>query len=104
MKLTITNISPGPRGVWTDTGMKWLAPGETRDLDVSDAVAAGLSADYSVKSNDRAAEISAIIASLGPDDMTAGGKPKLDAINTLMPEGAEPVTAAERDAVMADAG
>jgi hypothetical protein len=84
--------------------MKWLAAGETRELDVPDAVAAGLSDDYAVKSEGRAAEIAAIIASLGPDDMTAGGKPKLDAINTLMPEDAEPVTAAERDAVMADVG
>lgn len=104
MKLTITNTSPGPRGVWTDTGMKWLAAGETRELDVPDAVAAGLSADYSVKGDNRAAEIAAIIASLGPEDMTAGGKPKLDAINTLMPEGADPVTAAERDAVIAERG
>lgn len=54
--------------------------------------------------NERVAAIKEAIAGLDKDkDYTKGGKPEVDAINALMPEGAEPVTADERDAVVAKA-
>lgn len=49
---------------------------------------------------DRAAIIAGTIRGLDKDaDFTKGGKPEVDAINAAMVKGAEPVTAAERDAV-----
>jgi len=48
---------------------------------------------------DRAAIIAGIIRGLGGDDFTKGGKPEVSAINAAMVRDAEPVTAAERDAV-----
>lgn len=51
--------------------------------------------------NDRETDIRNAISGLDPQkDFTKGGKPEVDAINALMPDGSEPVTAAERDAVM----
>jgi len=99
---TITNIAKGPRGIWTVTGMKYLDPGETREMDVIDSVMAGLSSDYEVVSvSTRAADIIAAIGGLSDNDFTAAGKPQVDAINTLMPADSAPVTAPERDAVWA---
>lgn len=61
--------------------------------------AVGAPDDKAQESNpDRAAIVSGIIRSLSDEDFTKGGKPEVDAINTLMPESADPVTAAERDA------
>ncbi|MFG6566682.1 hypothetical protein [Sulfitobacter sp. 1A13679] len=52
-------------------------------------------------SDDRKAVILEAIGGLDPEkDYTKGGKPDVDAINALMPEGAETVTAAERDEVI----
>jgi hypothetical protein len=34
--MQIKNISEGPRGVWSEGAVIMLAPGESRDLDVSD--------------------------------------------------------------------
>jgi hypothetical protein len=49
---------------------------------------------------DRAAIVAGIIRGLDKNaDFTKGGKPEVDAINAAMVKGAEPVTAAERDAV-----
>lgn len=42
----ITNISPGPRGVNTADGVVFLAPGETRDLNVADGELTSLSEDW----------------------------------------------------------
>lgn len=42
----ITNISPGPRGVNTADGVVFLAPGETRDLNVADGELKSLSEDW----------------------------------------------------------
>lgn len=42
----ITNISAGPRGVNTEDGVTFLAPGETRDLKVSSAELKSLSEDW----------------------------------------------------------
>lgn len=44
--MQITNISPGPRGVNTKTGVVILAPKETRDLELEDAEAKTLSEDW----------------------------------------------------------
>lgn len=43
--------------------------------------------------------VAVAIDGLDDDGFTDGGKPKVDAINEAMPEGAEPVTGDERDAV-----
>lgn len=48
---------------------------------------------------EREAIIAGIIRGLDPEAFTKGGKPEVDAINDAMPKAAEPVTAAERDAV-----
>lgn len=48
---------------------------------------------------DRAAIVAGIIRGLPETEYTKGGKPEVDAINAAMVKGAEPVTAAERDAV-----
>lgn len=54
-------------------------------------------------SEDRKAEIFEAIGGLDREkDYTKGGKPDVDAINALMPEGSETVTAAERDEVVKD--
>lgn len=42
----ITNISAGPRGVNTEDGVIHLAPGEERDLKVSDAELKSLSEEW----------------------------------------------------------
>lgn len=67
---------------------------ELRDADLPDDVT------VTVDDPDRAAIIAGIIRGLDKDaDFTKGGKPELAAINAAMVKGAEPVTAAERDAV-----
>ena len=49
--------------------------------------------------DERTRAITEAIAGLDREkDFTKAGQPEVDAINALMPEGAEPVTAAERDA------
>lgn len=53
---------------------------------------------------DREAIIAGIIRGLDPESFTKGGKPEVDAINAVMPKEADPVTAAERDAVWAQMG
>lgn len=45
--MKLTNKTKGPRVVNTKTGPVTLAPGETQDLDVSDAEASGLDAHLS---------------------------------------------------------
>ncbi|WP_226780339.1 hypothetical protein [Oceaniglobus trochenteri] len=50
---------------------------------------------------DRNAAIRAAVAGLSSDDFTKAGKPKVEAVNLLMPEGMEKVTADEIDAATA---
>lgn len=52
----------------------------------------------------RADRLVELIAMLGDEDYTKAGKPEVDAINALMGEDEEPVTAAERDAVWSQVG
>ncbi|KIC22501.1 hypothetical protein [Leisingera sp. ANG-Vp] len=54
-----------------------------------------------VEMTGREAIVAGVIRGLGEDDFTKGGKPEVDAINDVLPKVAEPVTAAERDAVWA---
>src|SRR5437868_6665230 len=44
--MKITNISPGPRGVNTKSGVVHLAPGETRDLELEAGEAKTLSEEW----------------------------------------------------------
>lgn len=46
MKITITNIAKGPRGVNAKGGVVLLEPGQTVEVEVSDAEAADLSKDW----------------------------------------------------------
>ena len=48
---------------------------------------------------DRGKEIREAISGLSATDYTQGGKPKTEAIDAEMPEGSEPVSADERDAI-----
>ena len=60
-----------------------------------------VSANAGGMSEDRKTAILEAIGGLDPErDYTKGGKPDVDAINALMPEGSETVTAAERDEVV----
>ena len=49
--------------------------------------------------NDRQAIVAGIMRGLDEDDFTDGGKPRVEAINAVLPERAEPVAAQERDMV-----
>lgn len=46
--------------------------------------------------------IARVISDLDDGDFTKAGKPEVDAINDALPDGADPVTAAERDAVWSE--
>ena len=45
-KLTLTNITDGPRGVHTTAGLAILDPKETREVELSDAEAKDLSEEW----------------------------------------------------------
>lgn len=119
-RVKITNGTTRTKAFKVFGGTEDVKPNETRvlELEVSDSEAfarkmqaledAGVifrdpdepidAADAPVDP-DRQAAISAAIGDLSSEDFTKGGKPEVDAINAAMPEGAEAVTAAERDAV-----
>jgi len=109
MAYTVKNIAPGPRGIHTPTGLKLLEPGEVRDdIDLSEgeyrnALTTGhfeiSGGEASKAPGGRDEAIRETIAALGKDDFTSAGKPQVDAINTLLGDEFEHVTAAERDAV-----
>lgn len=56
-------------------------------------------ADEPSAERDRFNAIAEIIEMLGDDEFTTSGLPEVAAINDALPDGSEPVTAAERDQV-----
>ena len=110
---TITNGHFRPKAFKVHGGIDTVAPGETKTLDVkgglTDEQMAELAADgvvIKVADGDapdggRDGAIRTAINGLGEDGYTEGGKPEVQAINAALPEGTDPVTAKERDAVWA---
>lgn len=117
MKYRITNNTGRGRAFPIKGHMAVVKPGETRDLDLTrdldGATIAALHMDgVDVRPWDGESEpvtgdddltrdeiVAAAIDGLDDDGFTDGGKPKVDAINAALPEGAEAVSSAERDAV-----
>ena len=114
MEYTVKNVSKGPRGIHSTTGIKLLDPREERDIDLSDAEYRGaLSTGYFritggpaqeavaafEPSDEREAAIVESIRALGEDEYTKAGKPEVDAINDLLGDAYKHVTASERDAI-----
>lgn len=70
--------------------------------DAAAAKAAAAEAEKAAAEAGRLTQIQEAILKVGDDGYTKSGKPDVDAVNAQLTDGADPVTAAERDAAWSD--
>lgn len=114
----ITNTSKAPQGVYTSNGLVYVKAGQSKVLDIDGASERRVRKMRHFEVEPVAAEVEPVVAEVLPatredairsaieglqpaTDFTAGGFPKVDAINERIGPDMDPVTASERDAVWA---
>lgn len=110
MKVSVENPTSKSKAVRIPGDLHVIPPGKKASLDVdwsdnqrAKYERAGLVIKEAKKNKPAAVNrddaIAEAIFGLKADQMTADGKPEVDAINAALPEGVEKITADERDAV-----
>lgn len=86
---------PGETAGFADDVAQGLIDGGT----AVDPAVADAAAEAAAEAAPRVALVEDAILKVEDDGYTKSGKPDVDAVNAQLPEGADPVTATERDAV-----